>query len=127
MKVLVLVLFLFTFTSSFCQKKFENLPPTKENILLVCEYHQILFPKYVLAQAIQESGLKLKTHNNLFGLKYTKGLYRFSHWSYSVKAYKEKIQSRYKQGESYLGFLKRIKYARDPNYINSLKRIVNTL
>jgi flagellum-specific peptidoglycan hydrolase FlgJ len=109
------------------QKQFEHLPPTKENILTVCKYHGIQFPKIVLAQAIQESGLKPnKRHNNLFGLSHSRGLYKFPHWSYSVKMYKDKIQSRYKSG-NYLSFIDRIGYAEDPNYISKIKRIANSL
>lgn len=109
------------------QKQFEHLTPTKENIILVCNYHNISHTNYVVAQAIQESGLKTKDHNNLFGLKHKNGLYIFRHWSYSILFYKNKIQSRYKVGEHYLSFLKRIKYASDPNYIKKIKQISKTV
>lgn len=121
------LLFLLIPINCFSQKHFEHLKPTKENILLVCKYHKIQFPKYVLSQAILESGLKPKKHNNLFGLSHSKGLYKYPHWSYSVVSYKEKIQSRYKNGENYLSFLKRIGYAEDPEYNLKLKKIIKTL
>lgn len=107
----------------FAQKQFEHLSPTKENILTVLNHHGIKHPKYVLAQAIQECGLKTGSHNNLFGLRHRKGYYTFTHWSYSVVMYKNKIQSRYRDGEDYLSFLKRIKYATAPNYTRKVKSI----
>ena len=128
MKNYLLVIMFFISNLMFGQKQFEHLKPTKENIILVCKYHNIHNKKYVLAQAIQECGLKpSKKHNNLFGLSHSHGLYRFSHWSYSVKMYKDKIQSRYKVGEKYTSFLKRIRYASDPLYINRINTIYNTL
>ena len=125
MKKTTLILFYF-FISVLCfgQKQFEHLTPTKENILLVCNYHNIQHSKYVLAQAIQECGLK-PPHNNLFGLTHRRGLYKFPHWSYSVQSYKEKIQSRYRKGENYLAFLKRVKYAEDPHYTKKISKIVS--
>lgn len=125
-KIITLICFIFCI-SMYSQKHFEHLPPTKENILKVLDYHDIKYPKYVLAQAIQETSLKPKSHNNLFGLSHSKGLYRYPHWSYSVISYKTKIQSRYKKGENYLCFLKRIKYAEDPNYTLKISKIVKTL
>lgn len=125
-KIITLICFIWCI-STYSQKHFEHLPPTKENILKVLKYHDVKYPKYVLAQAIQETSLKPKKHNNLFGLSHSKGLYKYSHWSYSVISYKNKIQSRYKTGEDYLKFLKRIKYAEDPNYISKISKISKTL
>lgn len=105
------------------QKQFEHLSPTKENILTVLSHHGIKHPKYVLAQAIQECGLKTGSHNNLFGLRHRRGYYTFKHWSYSVEMYKDKIQSRYRDGENYLSFLKRIRYAESPNYTSRIRSI----
>lgn len=127
MKYCLLVIMFLISSLGFAQKQFEHLKPTKENVLLVCKYHKLSHKDYVLAQAIQECGLNPKRHNNLFGLSHSKGLYRFSHWSYSIKAYKEKIQTRYKQGEKYTSFLKRIKYAEDPDYINKINKIRQTI
>lgn len=124
----LLVIMFFISLCVNAQKQFEHLQPTKKNVLLVCDYHKIQFKEYVLAQAIQECGLKpSKRHNNLFGLTHSKGLYIFPHWSYSIKAYKEKIQARYKKGEKYTSFLRRIGYASDPNYITKILRIKNTI
>lgn len=128
MKHYLLVIMFLVSSFGFAQKQFEHLKPTKENILLVCKYHKIQFKNYVLAQAIQECNLNPnKKHNNLFGLSNSKGLYKFSHWSYSVKMYKDKIQCRYRKGESYIAFLKRINYAEDPKYGIKIKQIKNTL
>ena len=100
----------------------------KEGLWEALEYYHIHHKEIVYAQAILETGhFKssgcIKRHN-LFGLR-GKYYYRYKHWSESVKAYKEKIQSRYKPGEDYYKFLKRIHYAEDPNYIHLLKSIVN--
>ena len=87
---------------------------------------------WVLAQARLETGWYTskiaKTHNNLFGLYDSKNrrYYRFKNWQDSIKAYAELIQYRRKSGESYPHFLQRIKYAKHPGYIDSLKCIVKT-
>lgn len=105
---------------------FMNKSP-EEGLIEALEYYDVHHKEIVYAQAILEtghfkSGGCLKGHN-LFGLR-GKHYHRYKHWSESVKAYKEKIQSRYKPGEDYYKFLKRIHYAEDPNYINLLKSIV---
>lgn len=91
------------------------------------EYYDIHHKEIVYAQAILETGHfksgGYRKGHNLFGLR-GKHYHRYKHWSESVKAYREKIQSRYKPGEDYYKFLKRIHYAEDPNYINLLKSIV---
>ena len=126
MRLLILICFLFSL-NLYSQKRFEHLPPTKENIMLVLHYHDLTHKKYVLAQAIQETSLKPKGHNNLFGLTGKNGLYKYPHWSYSIKDYKEKIQSRRKEGENYLAFLKRIRYATCPTYTQKIAKIVKTI
>lgn len=103
----------------------------KEGLIDALKYYDIQHPDIVYAQAILETGhfksegcLK---HNNLFGLYNSKAkrYCRFNHWTESVIAYKEWIQRRYKPPEDYYEFLKRIHYARDPEYIKKLKKIVN--
>ena len=103
----------------------------KEGLIDALEYYDIHHPNIVYAQAVLETGhfksegcLK---HNNLFGLYNSKAkrYCRFNHWTESVIAYKEWIQRRYKPPEDYYEFLKRIHYARDPEYIKKLKKIVN--
>lgn len=95
-------------------------------------YYNVKHPKIVYAQAILETSHftseRYKMKNNLFGLydSRNKKFYRFRHWSYSVKAYVDMIQYKYKgkTSEDYYKFLKDIGYAEDPHYISKLKRIV---
>lgn len=104
--------------------------PVSEGLMEALYYYEIKSPDIVYAQAILETGwFKSKgctIDNNLFGLRHSKGYYKYNHWSESVLAYKEKIQSRYKEGEDYYKFLVRINYAEDPEYVNKLRQIVNT-
>lgn len=99
----------------------------KDGLWEALEYYGIHHKEIVYAQAILETGHfksgGCRKGHNLFGLR-GKHYHRYRHWSESVKAYKEKIQNRYRPGEDYYKFLKRIHYAEDPNYINLLKSIV---
>lgn len=106
---------------------FMNKSP-KEGLWEALEYYGIHHKEIVYAQAILETG-HFKSggctrDNNLFGLKGGKGYYKYKHWSESVIAYKEKIQSRYKPGEDYYHFLTRIHYAGHPDYNRIVKQIV---
>lgn len=105
---------------------FMNKSP-EEGLMEALEYYDIHYKEIVYAQAILETGhFKSKgcrRDNNLFGLR-GKHYYVYNHWAESVVAYKKKIQSRYKPGEDYYKFLKRIHYASDPNYTKLLKSIV---
>ena len=81
----------------------------KDGLWEALEYYDIHHKEIVYAQAILEtghfkSGGCHKGHN-LFGLR-------------------GKHYHRYKPGEDYYKFLKRIHYAENPNYINLLKSIV---
>lgn len=105
--------------------------PAKDGLKAALIHYEVKFPEIVYAQAVLETGhfksegcLK---HHNLFGLynSEAKRHHRFNHWTESVVAYKEWIQRRYKPPEDYYEFLKRIHYARDPEYIKKLKKIVN--
>lgn len=94
----------------------------------------IKFPFIVVAQTIQECGWDYNSYNarkrnNLFGLwdSSTKTYMSFESWELSVKAYKEKIQSRYREGEDYYSFLNRIGYASDEDYNSKLKWIVQKI
>lgn len=88
---------------------------------------EIKYPKIVLAQAKLETGhytsKVYKRHNNLFGLRHSKGYYKFNTWPESVTAYKNFVQYKYKGG-SYLAFLEKIGYAEDPNYTKCLKALM---
>ena len=82
-------------------------------------------PNIVLAQARLETGnftsRMCKSHHNLFGIKHNGKYARYRHWRESIADYKKRISSRYSGGD-YYAFLKRIGYAKDPKYINKLKR-----
>ena len=82
-----------------------------------------------VSQSILETGYYrsegCKKDNNLFGLYNwrKKEYYKFSHWTESVKAYRDMIQYRYKNDEDYYHFLDRIGYAEDSLYIQKIKSI----
>ena len=101
---------------------------TVEGLYKACEYYEIQQPDIVVAQAILETGffksdLCLKRHN-LFGLfnSRTMDFYSFDHWTESVKAYRDKVQYRYKTG-NYYDWLERIGYAEDSLYVSKLKNV----
>lgn len=100
----------------------------RDSIYYVMGMQGIHHQDIVYAQAVLETGnfkaSIFTKKQNLFGLRGRKGYYSFNHWSESIKMYKEKIQSRYKEGEDYYHFLKRIHYAENPNYTKSLKKLV---
>lgn len=115
--------------------KFGKKPPLDLNIgnlATVLERHGILHPRIVIAQALLETGYFTSRVclecNNLFGLRRPKdgSYYEFDNWEESVKAYRDYIQYRYKDGD-YYQFLQRIGYAEDPNYVSKVKQIARTL
>ena len=97
-----------------------------------CIYYDIKYPEIVVAQAILETGFFRSENclkgNNLFGLynSNTQKFYTFNHWTESVKAYKDKVQYRYKSGDYYT-WLQDIGYAEDPMYISKVKHIEKKL
>lgn len=101
--------------------------PTKELVLECAKHYELIYPEIVVAQSILETGnyrsKGCTEHNNLFGLYDSKNkrYFRFATWQESVQAYKNMIQYKYKDGEDYYYFLKRIGYAEDPNYIEKVK------
>ena len=97
------------------------------------EYYEIKHPHIVYAQAVLETGnftsnLCLK-NNNLFGLYDSKNkkYYSYKHWWESAEAYKKLIQRKYDNSKYYYMFLEDIKYAKDKDYINKLKKIAEEL
>ena len=85
-------------------------------------------PYIVLAQAKIETGnytsRLCRQENNLFGIK-LKGRYaHFKSIDECIDRYLDKIQYKYREGkETYYTFLKRIRYATNPNYINTVKKV----
>ena len=144
----ILLIVLFCFVSMSFSK--VNIPPMKEysevqdasflhgelndsTLYLALEYYNIKHPRIVLAQAKLETGNYTSKHcingNNLFGLYNSrkKEYFSFEHWHHSVKAYKDMIEYKHKNGEDYYEFLIRISYASDPAYIDKVKQIENNL
>lgn len=84
-------------------------------------------PEIVLAQAKLETGHytshACRKYNNLFGLRHSKGYYKFNTWQESVVAYRDYVQYKYKGGD-YYQFLERIGYAEEPNYVRYVKQLV---
>lgn len=103
---------------------------TIESLIAEIQKNGIKHPKVVLAQAILETGwFKSRvchTHNNLFGLRqpWDGEYFRFERWQDSVKAYRTKVQYKYKGGP-YLQWLKDLGYAEDPNYTDKLKILLS--
>lgn len=102
----------------------------KEGLKEALEFYNIQHSDVVYAQAILETGhfksAGCLEYNNLFGLydSANKRYYKFNHWTESIEAYKELIQSKYEPPNDYYRFLSRIHYAEDPGYIIKLKQIV---
>lgn len=108
----------------------------QEGLIEALEYYGVKHPQIVHAQAILETGNfksdACLTNNNLFGLYDSKNkkYYKFNHWTNSIEAYINMVQYKY-QGDSdkppndYYRFLSNIGYAKDPNYISKLKKVVN--
>ena len=82
-------------------------------------------PEIVLAQARLETGnfksRRCKVDHNLFGIKHNGRYAKYAKWQDSVSDYKARISSRYAGGD-YYAFLRRIGYAKDPNYVRKLRR-----
>jgi len=88
----------------------------------------IKHPEIVLKQAILETGWftskLLMKRNNLFAFRSTKKYMRFETWQKSVEYYKRWQNDNYTNPkENYYTFLRRKKYARNPDYVKTLKRI----
>ena len=100
--------------------------PSIRNMLIVCDYYNIKYPEIVTSQAVLESGNfkspLFKTKNNPFGLYNNKtgDYFTFEHWTQSVQAYKNMIESKY-QGGDYYKFLQKLPYASDKNYIKKVR------
>lgn len=111
------------------QPEFFLEEPSKETVLEACLYYNIQYPEIVVAQSILETGMYrseqcVKNHN-LFGLFNSRSneYFKFKHWTESVKAYRDMIQYRYKEGD-YYNWLEKIGYAEDSLYVDKVKQIV---
>ena len=110
------------------EPSFKDKSP-EEGLKEALAYYGIKRPNIVYAQAILETGhftsSVCQNKNNLFGLYDSKNgkYYEFEHWSESVIAYKNYIQSKYESDSSYYRFLESINYAQDPTYVNKVKQI----
>lgn len=104
---------------------------TIANLYAALKRHGIKYPKIVLAQALLETGnfrsRLCREGNNLFGLRHSKGYYTFDHWEESVIAYRDWVQYKHRDGESYYTFLKRIGYASAKDYIYKVRKIADQL
>lgn len=103
--------------------------PNIKLVMEACEYYGLHETGIVVSQAILETG-HFRSENcirnhNLFGLYNSKKgrYYKFSHWTESVVAYRDKIQYKKKPNEKYYDFLQRIGYAEDDDYIFKVKNI----
>lgn len=102
---------------------------TVEGLYKACEYYEIQQPDIVVAQAILETGFFKSdlciNHHNLFGLynSYVNDYYHFNHWTESVKAYRDKVQYKYNDGD-YYEWLRELGYAEDTLYISKVKNLV---
>ena len=103
-----------------------------ENLMAVIRQYDVKFPHIVAAQALLETGYFTSRvcleNNNLFGLRRPSNgsYYTFNSWEESVKAYKDYVQYKYREG-SYYDFLNKIGYAEDQAYLIKVKRIVESL
>ena len=111
---------------------FVNKTP-EEGIDEALIYYGIEHPTIVKAQAILEtahftSDLCIK-NNNLFSLYDSKNkrYYSYNHWWESIEAYKKLVQRKYNNSKYYYRFLEDIKYAKDKEYINKVKKIAEEL
>lgn len=111
------------------QPKFFSQTP-KEGLEEALSYYSLKHKDIVYAQAVLETGhFKSEVclnYNNLFGLydSKSKDYYKFNHWTESIVAYKEWVQTKYQPPNNYYTFLEEINYAEDKNYTKLLKEIV---
>ncbi len=111
------------------QPKFFYQTP-KDGLEKALSYYGLEHKDIVYAQAVLETGhFKSNVclnYNNLFGLydSKSKDYYKFNHWTESIIAYKEWVQTKYQPPNNYYTFLEEINYAEDKNYTKLLKEIV---
>lgn len=143
--IIHLVIIICSFSLGFTVK---NIIEKEDNVILLPEHpfflleevnEEVLYntlvhyefpsPSIITAQAILESGnfqsRLCKDNNNLFGLynSRTKSYFKFDSWISCVFAYKEFILNKYKEGEDYYSFIRRINYASDPSYESKVRKL----
>lgn len=98
---------------------------TQEQVAKELQRQQVPHWEIVLAQARLETGnftsRNCKVRHNLFGIKHNGKYTTYRRWQESITDYKKCISARYNGGD-YYAFLRRIKYAKDPQYTNKLKQ-----
>lgn len=99
-----------------------------DNLYEELKNQEVDFPEIVLAQALLETNhfesYSCRERNNLFGLTKRDGTYMtFSHWTYSVAAYKKYIQKYKEVPEDYYSYLEKLGYAEDSAYIAKVKQV----
>ena len=98
---------------------------TREQVMAELQKQNVPHWEIVLAQARLETGnftsRNCKVRHNLFGIKHNGKYATYRRWQDSITDYKNCISSRYNGGD-YYAFLRRIKYAKDPQYTNKLKQ-----
>lgn len=86
----------------------------------------IEYDTIVMKQVVQETGWLKSSNclkkNNLFGFTTSDGVMRFKNWKESVRYYANWQIRKYTNGD-YYKFLVNVNYAKDPDYINTLKSI----
>lgn len=126
--VLVTVLIALSCGNYPTKKDITDIPFSLKNLSYALDYYGVDHKDIVIKQFILETGwgksYSFKKRNNLFGLTNprTGKYFEFTHWTQSVKGYKNSVQYKYKGGD-YYKFLKDLPYAEDPNYIKKLKNI----
>lgn len=99
---------------------------TLKNVHTYVKSLGIEYDTIVMKQIVQETGW-LKSDNctkknNLFGFTTNDGVMRFKNWKESVRYYANWQIRKYTDGD-YYKFLVNVNYAKDPDYINTLKSI----
>lgn len=127
-KTILTVLFVLYGTIAVAQK------PTRQGFVAVCDSLGIKHPNVIWAQARLESGnFESKTYKqkrNCLGIYDSKRKQYawFNSWQECVKAYRDRVQYRFKKenatDEEYIRWLISINYATDKNYANKIRNIM---
>ena len=116
-RIVTIMLFALAFAGAYGQ--------TIEQVRQELQRQNVPHANIVLAQARLETGnftsQQCRIKHNLFGIKHGRRYATYARWQDSITDYKAKISSRYHGGD-YYAFLRRIGYAKDPAYIEKLKR-----